>query len=372
MTAQATESKGGGCLLKALIGCGGLALLVVLAMVGGCLWMASPGEQIDTDRITGAESLGSAELGDMIEDEGMQKLLETVIQELDEQDRKNLPAWFPRQSRSVADFGPVLPTSITFTLEDLPGNEDPAIVAGINFRGWVRPFKFALERMTEGEDGAQSYRGNRVLGFGDRAFASFQKGTLLVASSLPALQLVLDRLLDGSKDDARPLPAEALPAGDWDATGGMRNDNRRLDELLAGLDETGDTETPQLGEAATLGFGFDVVDADRARGRAQLLVEDGIDPALAATQLQRIIDRFGEKFEAWDLLVSREVQIESGGAVATLEVSGLHDAILRAFDHLNLTVSPADSIPADEVDRTEEVTAPASAPAAPATADPQG
>ncbi len=359
---HATDSKGSGCLLKALIGCGGLALLAVLAMVGGCMWMASPGEQIDTDHITGPESLGSAELGDMIEDEGMQKLLETVIQELDEQDRKNLPAWFPRQKRSVSDFGAVLPTSITFTLEDLPGNEDPAIVAAINFRGWVRPFKFAIEQMTESEEGAQSYRGNRILAMGDRAFASFQKGTLLVASTLPALQLVLDRLLDGTTTGARPLPDDALPTGEWDATGGMRNDNGRLDALLASLDDSGEAEALYLGDDATLGFGLDVVDADRARGSVQLRGVTGITPELATAQLQRMIDRFSETFERWDLLVSQEVAIVDGGAVATLELSGLQDAILRGFDFLDLGVTPGEI-------RIEEVAPPASDPDQPASAE---
>lgn len=331
---NASRDPGSGCLPKILIGCGLLAVLGVSAVVGGCLWLKQPGAQIETARIVGAESVGAATIEDLAADEGVEALMVSFMREMESLDRRNLPSWFPRKRRSVEDMAPMLPTSIAVSLEEIEGQGRPAVLAAINFRGWIRFFRFMFERF-DGDAEIIEYRGQRLIRLeGGDFHVAFHEGTVLVSDHVDALRRAVDRILDGSgaSSMSTPLPPGTLPDGDWDATGGLANDSGRLDALFEDLADL-ETGSLDLGPGAAVGFGLDVESAERARGRVQVVGVAGADSDAAAERLadfaRSIESRLGRYVD-----VRATTRVEADSAVLDLEILGLEDALVEAVGRL--------------------------------------
>lgn len=344
--ARGDASGSGSCLLKLLLGCGAIVLLLVLAAVGGCFWLRDPGEQIETTTIVSRDSIGALQLEDPAADEGTAALLEAFMRELQAGDDQRLPVWFPRRQRGAGDMGPVLPTSITVTLEDIAGADRPAVLAAINFRGWVRFFKLLFERF-EADADDPDYRGHRLISTDGDFFIVFHDGTVLVSDRSEALRLAVDRILDGGTPTtgtaaALPLPAGTLPVGDWDALGGLRNDGGRLDALLAHQGDTADDGSKgaeprlDLGPGAALGFGIDVESADRARATLRLVGTPAAGSAAGAELLRQLASaiesRVGASRVGRHVEISARTRVEDEGAVLDLDILGLQEALLEALD----------------------------------------
>ena len=332
MSPRNESSTQSGCMLKILIGCGLIVLLVVLMGFAGCLWMSTPGEQIDTAAIQGEASLGTMEVGDLLEDEGFGELVVTAIDEMNAQQQRNLPAWFPRQKSSVEDMGVIVPKSATVTFEEIGEAGRPRLVAALNFRGWVRPLKMLFGFLNANNEDIRDYRGHRIISAEDRFLMAFHESTLLLSDHPDALEQVIDRLVDGTGTGLTPLPEGAVPAGAWDATGGMRNDDGSLDRLLAPLF----TEAPPaaaLGADASLGFGLDIASTDRATLAVQL--GGSGEPAVLEAHAEALAAHVAGWLDEHNLPTTATVVSEGSGVVASFEILGLLDAVLAGWDLLD-------------------------------------
>jgi|GEM_PF-4552619 len=325
------RSSNHGCWLKILIGCGGLALLVVLLGFAGCLWLSKPGEQIETTTILDTASVGTVRVDDLLEDEGFSTLARAVLGAMDAQNARMLPAWFPRQHRSAQNLGMLIPTSVTVTFEGIDGAHHLPFVAAVNFRGWVRVLKMFLEGLDTGEQEVQDYRRHRVLFVNGAFFIAFHRSTLLVSNHHDALVRVIDRLADGTGSGLRPRLEKSLPEGSWDIKGVLQNDTGALDQLFAALLEEGPA-LAQLGPETSLGFGLELETAERAKLRIDLTLADARQAQSVVEPLQTLAERLLEALRARGFEPSASVRPAGQQVIASVEILGLKDALLEAVE----------------------------------------
>lgn len=349
MDAGPPKKKLGG-LEKVLLGCAvGCGVLIVAGLIAGGLgafWFFTPGKQIATEKIVGAESVGVVRMNELATDAGTQALLTKVLTELNElnrqQQREALPEelrWLTRFQRSprARDFNQFIPKEATLVLEPAAGEGETPFVAAVNFRTMVRPIKamFAMIGRAEDREGAVTrHRGHEIYrlddGDGDAPTFAFVGSTLLISNRKEALETAIDRI-----EGAVPAGAERLesaaPEGTWDATGMLANDDGAVTEVLSSVVDDPSLQVPGAdGADLDLRFGLDVVSADEITARSVL---DCGDPGRAAAWLAALEERFARlKERAADHGLTLDVDaVVRGRSVETeVRLTGLEAAIERA------------------------------------------
>ncbi len=344
-----TKRKGLGGFDKLLIGCGigcaGLILLAVLAVAFGSMWIMTPGTQVATDVIADDTSLAVIRLHELAEDPGTQKLLESVLERINEAGREQQREQLPPALRWISDMqarqantagvNMLIPKEMTISYEKAEDGSGLDFVAAANPRTMVRMFKSMFSLMSRGDDSRNvrsDYRGHAAYRFEEEAHVAFVRSTVLFANSRRGLERAIDRIeagKAGAGDASGGFDYSSVPPGDWDVEGAVGNETGLVDGLLAELTRPGDEQS--AGEGLHLGFGFDVVSADEVTGRTVLECND----PQAAERWQAVLE---QRYAALrDDAARRGIEIEietlrEGNQVVTdLRLLGLEDLLAAAF-----------------------------------------
>ncbi len=324
-------------LIGCSLGCGAVFVVLLLVVGGGAFWAYVPGKQVATEGIAGEESVGVVQMEDLAADPGAKALVNHVLKEIDEINRRNQERALPpkmrwlanlRQSPSMRDVQMFIPRDATLAIE--PGEEsDVDVVAALNFRVMVRPLKAAILFASRAdEEVPETYRGYELVSLDDDDYLTFVGSTLLVASSRASLERALDRIEDGTVDQAKLV--SMAPDGEWDAAGSLTNEDGSVARVLADVDVPEGAEDEEL----RLGFGVDVVSADeidaeivlhcRDRERALLWLE-ALTAHFEKLKARAAEDGFELDYEA----VAVGERVES-----SLRLSGVEAAVAEFFAHV--------------------------------------
>ncbi len=302
-------------LLACAIGCGALALLLVLAAGAGFWWLISPGDQRETRGIAGGESAGVIHFG-LRGDPGVRELAAKAVLEIQRAGDRARGAETPEAIRWLEEIGRQqqggaggvtmwIPREMTVAIEPVPGGESD-LVAAVNLAAFPRLIREVVERAAGGSGERREHRGHRYeLLAGERSLG-FAGSTLLFASTPEAMERALDRLEDGPEPG--PMTARLAAAGGdrWDVQGELLDHDGGLGDALAGalsaiagdpeaeaegleaenLDWTGwdalpveaetqpaEVEAPPAGAPPAVeraSFGLDVVTVDRLTGEIEI------------------------------------------------------------------------------------------------------
>lgn len=305
--------------LGCAIGCGVFCLLGFVAAGVAGWWMVSPGKQRSTLAVASPDAAGTFQVGDLGADPGVTALLDHAIRESQRQGRQGLPPWMRQlQQAGAAGASPstglrmLLPRQATFSIEEVAGGRDPAVVAAFNPRGLTRLFRTLMPD----EAVSGTHRGQELVSFASDSWAAFVDGTVLVASEEAALRGAIDRLLDGAGAPAPPAPDLGAPVRGWDLAGAVDDRGDMLGELLYGEPRP----TPGLERAI---LGVDVASRDLAAGR---VVVECADPDAQAVALQALEARaagFADELAEAGLELRSAARADGRRAVLDWEVHGL-------------------------------------------------
>ncbi len=330
---------------KTLIGCGigcGVLFFVAAALLGGAAWwFYSPGEQIDTQRIAGDETLLVLDVGDALDDEGVRALINRAFDAFQEVARSQREREMPESWQWVEDLNSAVqpsgsesievyvPRAGTLVLEPTDDPEVLAIVAALNFRNFVRPARFFIGKIAESEEApVHEIEGIRVFELDeDDFYLGFVGGTAVLAQDLTALTRVLERLAA-----ERPSPAVIEEVqrvrADWIAAGAGVGGDWNLVQLMGELlDESPEDlgswtdEADWEFERAT--FGVAPVSADSVEATVTVRgAGEGVGDALV-----RAIDEVRDRLDVEKLVWKRTALQDGSRLELNVSVTGIEAAL---------------------------------------------
>lgn len=304
-------------LLGCAIGCGVVAVLGFLAIGGGFWWLVSPGEQVETGRVVGGESVGVIHVTGLDDDPGTRALLTRAVVEMQRASDRQRATEMPEQLRWIQEMGRAqsggasglemwIPREVTVAIE--PGEDgEPAFVVALNLSMFPRLIRTMVRQIARTADAGgplrESHRGYEMEVFPEGGALAFADSTLLFASRAEALRRALDRLEDGAEPGPMAALLEAAGSDRWDVHGALLDHDGSLGDSLAEMlprparpataaePAPGALEAPERAAGATVGvvesppaagddppapaveratFGLDVVTADRIEAEIRL------------------------------------------------------------------------------------------------------
>ena len=288
--------KWGGRLASCAIGCGLFLLILILVLFSFYRWASSPGQQIGTEAIIGADSAGFVRLQNLATDEGVLELLHTSLSHLDKRrreqlERSNAPVivrWLARlggASDNVDDITEDLPREVTATVELLPG-QSPQVVVAANLAKFPRFIKLASSVV--GLVRGVEVHGDRVYqDYGEGGTVAFVENTIIWTGRGDVIRLVLDRVdqsVSGDPVSHDMYEAYEELAAKWDLFGNLETGEKLITWLLSVVEKQarGDAPDflnqvsryePQLRTIEKLRFGFDIVSAQVLEGELVLQLD---------------------------------------------------------------------------------------------------
>ena len=293
--------KWGGRLASCAIGCGLFLLILILVLFSFYRWVSSPGQQIATEAIIGADSAGFVRLQNLATDEGVLRLLHASLSHLDERRREQLQGsnapvivkWLARMgdaSDNVDNITEDLPREVTATVELLPGHS-PQIVVAANLAKFPRFIKLASSVV--GLVRGVEVHGDRVYqDYGEGGTVAFVENTIIWTGKGDVIRLVLDRVdqsVSGDRVSHDMYEAYEELAAKWDLFGNLEMPEELMNWLLSVVEKQarGDAPDflkqvsryePQLRTIEKVRFGFDIV-SDRVLEGELVLQLDSPDSA---------------------------------------------------------------------------------------------
>ena len=297
MTTGTPDKKWGGRLAGCAIGCGLFLLILVLVLFSFYRWGSTPGRQIATEAIIGADSAGFVRLQNLATDEGVLQLLHTSLSHLDsrrrgELERSDAPVtvkWPARlggdASDSVEDFTESMPREITATVELLPG-QSPQLVVAANLARFPRFIKLASSVV--GLLRGVEVHGDRVYqNYGKGGTVAFVENTIIWTGKGDVIRLVLDRVDQAIAGD--PLSHDMYKAYEelavrWDLFGNLEGREELITWLLSVAEKQSHGDAPdflgqvsryepQLRMIERARFGFDIVSDQVLEGELTLQLD---------------------------------------------------------------------------------------------------
>ena len=333
MTTGTPDKKWGGRLAGCAIGCGLFLLILVLVLLSFYRWGSTPGRQIATEAIIGADSAGFVRLQNLATDEGVLQLLHTSLSHLDsrrrgELERSDAPVivkWLARlggdASDSVEDFTESRPREITATVELLPG-QSPQLVVAANLARFPRFIKLASSVV--GLLRGVEVHGDRVYqNYGKGGTVAFVENTIIWTGKGDVIRLVLDRVDQAIAGD--PLSHDMYKAYEelavrWDLFGNLEGREELITWLLSVAEKQSHGDAPdflgqvsryepQLRMIERARFGFDIVSDQVLEGELTLQLDSA------------------ESARTWsDLLAA------AGGSSAGFEISSVQEGRSAIFE----------------------------------------
>ena len=296
MTADSSK-KWGGRLAGCAIGCGLFLLIVILALFSFYRWAFSPGQQIATEAIIGADSAGFVRLQNLATDEGVRQLLHASLSHLDESRREQLERseapvilkWLARvgggASKNVDKVTEDLPREITATVELLP-DHSPQVVVAANLAKFPRFIKLASSVV--GLVRGVEVHGDRVYpDYGEGGTVAFVENTIIWTGKGDVIRVVLDRVDQAVSGD--PVSHDMYEAYEelavrWDLFGNLETRPELITWLLTQVEKQarGDASDllkqaaryePQLRMIEKVRFGFDIVSDQVLEGELVLQLD---------------------------------------------------------------------------------------------------
>jgi hypothetical protein len=381
-----------------LAGCGCLFLLAIGLIAGLVFWSVVPGEQVPSQGIVGEESIGSARVERIAEDEGVSEFLLAALIEWIEAARRVQQEQMPEELQwltylqgsaegELKDLKKVLPRDATLILEPPVLLDDGQIdrvpwVAAINVNRYPRLIRFFTRRFLGVIDDPGHerirHRGVVIDSFEDGFAAGFLDSTLLVADEAGDVVAAVDRLLDGTGgvSVAQRLGALSSDLGEWDFESAVLNQDGVFDDWIsgaffrersprklfedqgadAGIDSGELSFEPQF-EPLSLPSGgvdrvtlrFDVETRDTARARLDFSLEPGSDVEGWRNALERSSRDWFEDARQRGLDVQiviaqpadSSIRDSAEGLVAEFEVSGLI-AVMKSWVESTLLIEDRD------------------------------
>ncbi len=330
MTTGVPGKTWGGRLAGCAIGCGLFLLILVLVLFSFYRWVSSPGRQIATEAIIGADSAGFLRLQNLATDEGVLQLLHTGLSNLDERRRRELESsdapvivkWLARlggdASDGVDDFREHMPREITATVELLPG-QHPQVVVAANLAKFPRFIKLAssVVGLLRGVEvhGDQVYQD-----YGEGGTVAFVENTIIWTGKGDVIRLVLDRVdqaIAGDHFSHGMYKAYEELAVRWDLFGNLEGHQELLTWLLNVVEKQAHGDAPdflgqlsgyeeQLRMIERARFGFDIVSDQVLEGELALQ----LDSAESARTWRALLATAGDsssRFEISSVLEDRSV-----------------------------------------------------------------
>lgn len=323
-------------LIGCSLGCGALFVVALLVVGGGAFWAFVPGKQVDTEGIAGEESVGVVRMEDLTADPGAKALIDHVMKEIDEINRRNQERALPENMRwlanlrrqpSARDVQMFIPRDATLTIEPTEDGTDVDFVAALNFRLMVRPIKAAILMASRSEAGGENdtYRGYEIAAMDQDSHLTFVGSTALVSSSETALKRAIDRIEDGAAPPAHLV--SVAPEGQWDAAGSLTNEDGAVAALLA-------KAQPPAGahdEDVRLGFGLDVVSSDEVDAEVVLHCSDRERALLWLESLTSYYEDLQADATEDGFVLDYETQATGERVETRLRLSGLEGAVTKFF-----------------------------------------
>ncbi len=287
------------------IGCGAFVIVAIVALAGFYFWAVSPGPQIPTQRVLGAESLAFLRIDQISHDEGFQSMASDIL--LDMQDLQfqrsggEMPlamGWLRQVQRSsptevVSNLKRDLPRDITVTVESPPGSEGPSVAIAVNLARYPRLIRLFVTWMTRdiAAEFEEDFPG---------AGLEFVENTAIWAQTPEVMAIVMDRA-------QRPVPPPAsseilglLEAGaePWDIYAAADNRQDLMVEaarLLAEIPSDFPLKFPEntaqlLPTVKTIFLGLDIASRDLVHIRLEATLQSDAD----ARQWEEMLNEFVE------------------------------------------------------------------------------
>lgn len=336
-----------------LLGCLGTLLLLVLVAVGLYYWAVTPGIQVPTDSILGADSLALMHVEGLHEDPGLSSMVQVFLTQMQlvrarQAERSDIP-WFLKflmTRQQEIDDGDVkkalrdLPRDLTVTVESIPDSTDPEVVVAVNLNRFPRVLRLVFYFVSF--QGGEDFQGYTVLPLdsGKGGAATFVDQTLVWGQSAEVLRQVLQRrqrVLEGASSHI--LQAYNSREGRWDLYGVIENREGVLSWIVTRLSQLGKKdhgiEAPQLQQYLSgvelVRFGIDVVDADSLESEVELTCLSEEDAELLESHLAEVSTTLASS-KTGDLQVSSETRRESEKIYLSLQLSHLQDEVLRRIE----------------------------------------
>ena len=259
MTTGAPEKRWGGRLAGCAIGCGLFLLILVLVLFSFYRWVSSPGRQIATEAIIGADSAGFVRLQNLATDEGVLQLLHSGLSHLDERRRGELERsdapmivkWLARlggdAGDNVDDFTEDMPREITATVELLP-DQSPQVVVAANLAKFPRFINLAssVVGLLRGVEvhGDQVYQD-----YGKGGTVAFVENTIIWTGKGDVIRLVLDRVSQAMAGDHLShdmYKAYEELAVRWDLFGNLEGSEELITWLLSVVEKQAKGDAPEF------------------------------------------------------------------------------------------------------------------------------
>ena len=318
------------------LGCGGLVVIALVIAGLGVYWALSTGEQVPTPRVIGRESVGFFHLGDLAENPNVLALLDTVLEQTQAQDRRQLPEslrWLEalQQDPSAEDVAPLLPREVTVALEEPVGGEPEYLVAA-NFKVLTRVAELYLDLTAEGGSLRRvHYQDGQLYELGDGFVISFDGGTLLLGRSVDGVKRGIDRLQAESSEAGVPFEE---PEEEWDLFGRVRVERWMVRALVPELDP-GSPHLPQHGS-----FSLNVASPDRLEGGSVFQFESPGRALLGVGFLNAGLEDWARRLAPRGHELAYETTAQNETAIVAFEISGLKQALERVLRELQSGSAP--------------------------------
>jgi hypothetical protein len=336
------------------VGCAAVLLIGILAVVGLYYWAVTPGTQVATDFILGADSLALMHVEGLQDDPGLSSMVMMLITELQTMQRARaqdtdipwfVKMWMNRQrevgQKDVEKALRDVPRDMTVTVESVPEQEEPRFVGAVNLSRFPRMLQTAFWITSLFEE-TEVVDGFRLLSLdeGKAGVVTFIEQTLLWGQDSDALSHVLGRRTAALDDpSAHILRAYNSRDNRWDLYGVVENREEVLTWLISQwLKRDGNAEVDldalnkELSGVVGAHFGVDVVDRDSIEGRLEVECTGESEATRYLEFLQSGVEEFLAEQDAADLEVTTAVEQDQNVLVVDLTISNIVDVVSRKLN----------------------------------------
>jgi hypothetical protein len=335
------------------VGCLTALLVVIASGIALYYWASTPGPQMETDLILGADSLGLIHVEGLKEDPGLGAMVGSLLIEIQELRTRKLQSeqvpWMLKvltlwqgsiDPDDIDDSMRDLPRDLTVSLETVAGKQEPQLVAAVNLSRFPRVLRLMFSLSGFGGKGGH-IGGNPVHQLNSRGnMLAFVDSTVMWGQSLEVLRKVLNRDLSSPGTGINEvLDAYRSRDSQWDIYGVILNRQGSLAWVLERWSRGGTAGSAirtelesQLSDIEQIRLGIDVVDEDSIKGEVSLQYasEKAAQSYLDSAERTELLPTPLQESDSLD--VQQRVSRRGNIILINLEASNIQAALIEKLD----------------------------------------